>query len=85
MKKLMLSVLDIQTRLWTFPVYSLRKEAAIRDFAHWVNHASDENPMYNNPQDFQLYLLGEFDDETAMMDIHVPELITTGLQCKNAE
>lgn len=38
--------------------------AAIRSFADEVNRADKENPLYAHPEDFDLYKLGEFDEQS---------------------
>ena len=37
---------------------------AVRSFADEVNRKSDDNQMFRHPDDFELWSLGGFDDET---------------------
>ena len=68
MKLLMYSICDKATSyIFPFPAYS--DQAAIRNFATEIN----SNPMAkDNPQDFELFCVGEFDMETGMIDAYVP-------------
>jgi hypothetical protein len=49
---------DVFVRPFTVP----HRNVAIRDFTDQVNNASADNPLNKHPDDFDLYLLGEFDD-----------------------
>ena len=42
---------------------------AIRQFQDEVNRESDDNQLYRHPDDFQLFYLGTFDDNTGAMDL----------------
>lgn len=68
MKLLMYSICDKATSyIYPFPAYS--DQAALRNFSVEVN----SNPVAkNNPQDFELFCVGEFDLETGMIDAYVP-------------
>ena len=42
---------------------------AMRQFQDEVNRESDDNQLYRHPDDFQLFYLGTFDDNTGAMDL----------------
>lgn len=44
------------------PFYVVSEGQAIRSFQDEVNRKSDDNIMNSHPEDFELFLLGSFDD-----------------------
>lgn len=68
MKLLMYSICDkATTYIFPFPAYS--DAAAIRNFATEINSNAVSR---DNPGDFELFCVGEFDMETGMIDAYVP-------------
>jgi hypothetical protein len=56
---------------------------AIRSFSDEVNRKDPENQLHNHPDDFDLYELGEFDDNTGLFALHEqPKLLSLGKQVK---
>jgi len=56
---------------------------AIRSFSDEINRVAEDNQMYNHSDDFDLYELGEFDDNTGLFSLHEqPKLLTLGKQVK---
>lgn len=51
--------------------------AAIRGFGDEINRKSD-SVLYQHPEDFDLYHLGEYDDSTATFHTGVPKQIAIG-------
>lgn len=41
---------------------------AIRSFSDEVNRKAEENQMYQHPGDFELWFIGEFNNETGHME-----------------
>lgn len=68
MKLLMYSICDKKTSyIYPFPEYS--DQSAVRQFAANING----NPIAkDNPQDFELFCVGEFDMETGLVDAYTP-------------
>jgi hypothetical protein len=64
MRQLIFAVRDIQVGSFNRPFYAPSKGAAIRSFNDEVNRDSADNVMFHHSQDFELYFLGEFDDES---------------------
>lgn len=58
----MYAVRDTGARLYGNPFFSVRDEVAVRDFSQAVN--DPQSAMYHAPEDFALYWLGSFDDES---------------------
>lgn len=67
MKMKLFSVLDMKTGVYGVPVFDIRKESVIRSFADRVNMVEQNNMWNKHPEDFALYMVGEFDDETAII------------------
>lgn len=58
-----LAVKDLASRLFGQPVFVPAVGAGLRSFIDEVNRADAENPMYQHPEDFELWELASFDDE----------------------
>jgi len=46
------------------PMFVPNKGIAIRSFIDEINRAEQTNQLYMHPEDFDLYALGEYDDNT---------------------
>lgn len=56
---------------------------AIRSFSDEVNRSDSENQMFNHSDDFDLYEIGTFDDNTGIIDCHSqPKLLSLGKSVK---
>lgn len=55
---------------------------AIRSFSDEVNRAGDNNNLYNHPEDFDLYSLGEYDDEAGSFECTRPMQLAVGKDVK---
>ncbi|AXH77822.1 MAG: nonstructural protein [Microviridae sp.] len=76
MNKFLYSVYDSKAKAYSNPFTSVNQQIAIRDFTQAVR---DENSQLNKfPEDFTLVELAEFDDETAVFNLH-PNPIVLGL------
>jgi hypothetical protein len=56
------SVRDHAAEVYNRPFFATHRGIAVRDFTDEVNRAAADNPLYKHPDDFDLYLLGVFDD-----------------------
>lgn len=65
MKSFLFTVFDNKTQVFCPPFVAITQSAALRDFAYAANDKSTSVGKY--PTDFTLYLIGEFDDETALV------------------
>lgn len=59
---------------------------AIRAFQDEINRNAADNTMYQHPDDFDLYSLGTFDDNTGHLVSNAsgPEQIAIGKNCKTS-
>lgn len=69
MKMFIISIKDTAADAFGRPVYVATEGVAIRQFQDEVNRADDDNQIYRHPDDFHLYALGIFDDNTGKFDI----------------
>jgi hypothetical protein len=63
MQKMIFSVFDEKTKLFSVPFYAVTTGEALRTFGDIVN--DDRTLISKYPGDFKLYFLGEFEEETA--------------------
>jgi len=65
------------------PMFVPSTGVAIRSFSDEINRNNAENQLYNHPDDFDLYELGQFDDNTGCFTLHEqPKLLSLGKQVK---
>lgn len=66
---------DVFSQPWFFP----SKGVAIRSFGDEINKKDSGSNLSAHPEDFDLYFLGEFDDESGTFDTsNRPEQIAVG-------
>ena len=77
MKMVIVTILDTAAGAYGRPAFVASEGVAIRQFQDEVNRESDDNQLYRHPDDFQLFYLGTFDDNTGAMDLLAsPKLIS---------
>jgi len=81
MKLTLCTVKDRAADAYGRPMFVPSTGVAIRSFSDEINRADADNQLYNHPDDFDLYELGEFDDNTGKFVIHEePKLLSLGKQ-----
>jgi hypothetical protein len=83
MNRFVVSVKDRAADVFVNPFTVPHRNVAIRDFTDQVNSAGADNPLNKHPDDFDLYLLGEFDDNTGMFSS--PEGVTVLVRGKDVK
>lgn len=78
----MAAVFDVATGAFARPIFVGGIGAALRSFADEVNRPSPDNVMYQHPEDFQLFDLGEWDDAGGLFHSIVPVRVVTGVDVK---
>lgn len=74
-----MAVRDKKVGAYMNPFFSQSQGAALRSFQDEVNRAAEDNILYRHPQDFDLYLLGTFDNESGSWETLLqPELLLAG-------
>jgi hypothetical protein len=83
MKQIICTVKDRAADAYGRPMFVPSAGVAIRSFSDEINRNNAENQLFNHPDDFDLYELGEFDDNTALFALHEqPKLLSLGKQVK---
>ena len=83
MKLVLCSVKDRAADAYGRPMFVPSVGVAIRSFSDEVNRSDTDNQLFNHPDDFDLYELGEFDDNTGLFSLHEqPKLLSLGKQVK---
>lgn len=82
MNLIMFCVRDRATVQFGTPMFLVSSGQAIRSFTDEVNRSAPDNQLFNHPDDFDLYTLGEWDTDTGLFDSKVPEQVATGKQVK---
>jgi len=83
MKLTLCTVKDRAADAYGRPMFVPSVGVAIRSFSDEINRADAENQLYNHPDDFDLYELGEFDDNSGRFTLHEePKLLSLGKQVK---
>jgi len=57
------------------PFFVPHRNVAIRDFTDEVNRVAGDNQLNKHPDDFDLYLLGEFDDSRGAFVNNDPQVL----------
>lgn len=83
MKLVIVSVKDRAADAFGRPFFVHTENLAIRSFMDEMNREHAENQMFNHPEDYDLYGLGVFDDNTAVIEMYdTPKLLMLGKQAK---
>lgn len=83
MKMIVVSIKDRAAHAFGRPFYVPSVGVAIRSFQDEVNRAAEDNQMFQHPDDFDLFDLGSFDDNSGCFELYEsPVLLTLGKQVK---
>ena len=64
MLQFVVSVKDRAADVFNRPFFVPHRNVAVRDFTDEVNRVAADNPLNKHPDDFDLYVLGTFDDNS---------------------
>lgn len=64
---LMVSVKDTAVGAFLRPFCVRNRGEAMRIFTDEVNRADQQNPLYLHPKDFELWIIGSFDDASGQV------------------
>lgn len=77
MKYKIVTIRDRAADVFGIPSFVLSMGAAVRSFGDEINK-KDGSPLSAHPEDFDLFSLGEYDDETGEFEGGVPRQIAVG-------
>ncbi len=75
MNLFVVSVKDRAADVFNRPFFVPHRNVAIRDFTDEVNRSAADNQLNKHPDDFDLYLLGEFNDNTGEFVMDTPQVL----------
>lgn len=75
MMQFIVSVKDRAADVFNRPFFVPHRNVAIRDFTDEVNRGAADNQLNKHPDDFDLYLLGQFDDNTGVFTTEEAPLV----------
>jgi len=78
MRYKVLSIRDRAIDSYGYPFFSASVGGAVRSFSDEVNRPGENNQLRKHPEDFDLFLLGEFDDQTGEFDTTRPAQVAVG-------
>lgn len=79
MIQFVISVKDRAADVFNRPFFVPHTNVAVRDFTDEINRVSQDNPLSKHPDDYDLYCLGSFDDNSgAFAAGDAPTLIVRG-------
>lgn len=83
MKLVVVSIYDRAASAYSRPVYTASTGLAIRSFQDECNRDAQDNEVFKHPEDFDLFYLGDFNDEDGFLDqLERPQLLMTASQAK---
>jgi hypothetical protein len=68
-------VKDRAAEVFNRPFFVPHRNVAVRDFTDEVNRSAADNQLNKHPDDFDLYLLGTYDDNTGFFNLDVPTVL----------
>lgn len=68
-------VKDRAAEVFNRPFFVAHRNVAIRDFTDEVNRSAADNQLNKHPDDFDLYLLGQYDDNTGQFNMDAPTVL----------
>lgn len=84
MKMIVCSIKDRAADAFGRPFYVPAVGVAIRSFQDEVNRAADDSQIYQHPDDFDLFELGTFNDDSGLFELFdTPKLLMLGKQAKS--
>lgn len=83
MKLKIVCVRDRAADVFGTPFFMASHGQAIRSFADEINSQRENNTLNKHPQDFDLYALGEYDDQDGSFHTDTPRQIAIGKDLVN--
>lgn len=71
-------VKDRATEVFGTPMFMISNGQAVRSFTDEVNRADKDNQLYTHPDDFDLHVCGQWDNESGSFDVTLPRVLARG-------
>lgn len=78
MKLFVMSVRDRAADVYGQPFFSTSVGGAQRSFGDEINRKDAQNALSNHPEDFDLFQLGVYDDNTGLFECGTPRQVAVG-------
>lgn len=72
------AIYDVAIESYGQPVFVNAIGAAVRSFGDEIKRVDQNNAMNKHPQDYQLFLIGSYDDQSGELFSVKPERIASG-------
>lgn len=72
MKLVMVCIWDVKAENFSQPWFVTTSASAVRSFTDLINNPEKSQTMHSHPEDFQLFEMGTFDDNTGKFDTYSP-------------
>lgn len=83
MKIVVVAVRDRQMNQFLRPTYAVTRGQAVRAFGDEINRANPDNGFYMHPEDYEMFQIAFFDDETGTFEnLKKPESLAVGSNLK---
>lgn len=69
MKLQIISLRDIKANLYNIPIFTPNINATLRDLRDMVNEPGGKEAWQKHPEDFELWHIGEWDNESADFNV----------------
>lgn len=79
------SIYDTKSQTYGRPFFERNQQTALRSVRMVVNNPTSENQYNKYPQDFELHVIGTYDDETGVLEGHKPEKLCDLSKLKDKE
>lgn len=78
MKRIVMVVRDRAADTFGQPFFVVSVGVGVRSFSDAINNPSEDSDLRKHPEDFDLFKLGTFDDDTAVFEVGLPEQVALG-------
>lgn len=83
MELIICAVRDLKAEVFGNPFCAQTIGAAVRGFEDEANRAHEENTVYKHPDDFQLFALGKFDNNSGEFKTELPKLLCSAKELQH--
>ncbi|WNK12648.1 MAG: nonstructural protein [Microvirus sp.] len=88
MKFFVIAIRDMVAEAYSVPQFVVNIGASVRGFGDEIRRAKPDHnpaPLQDHPEDFNMYLLGEYEDSAGVFELHAPSLIAQGRDYKEVK